>query len=560
MARWAPLGDYLRSLDADQIRLSYEQVAEIIGGPLPASASDHRPVFWSNGKGNGYSKHWRRAGFRASTRGVPVGHVVFHRSGRPEPELSPQQPHSTSNADLILVGCVKTKRAEAAPAKDLYTSTLFGGRRAYAEASGKPWFVLSSEYGLVDPDAVIEPYDRYLPDQPADYRRRWGEQVARQLRSHVGELQGLTIEIHAGDEYVTAIRQHLLRSGATMVRPLEGMRLGEQLAWYGGEAHPLGEVPPTPTVKPAPDQPPPPQGDPEPRGVAAEIATAFMAGNLDLSKRPSPPEPAWAGMPEVRAIDALRRLGADAVAIRFVMTFIAAMDRARDADRLWDRSVDLYRSAAWTYQPSEVISCRMTELADELRAAGITQRHLPDASAWRIIAESLADAGHSPAIHRVIHDGRGHAAELLDEVVASSPAGTHRFPLLRGVKIRPMWVRLLAYPGGAEIEGLGQLPVAVDVQVRKVTEYLGVTNTAGLQLDGARLRIEAAWHAEVLHSGAPGPDGIENTCAALDPSLWFYGKWGCTFCERARRQIPISDICRGCRFSASTSTPSTGGA
>ena len=25
--------------------------------------------------------------------------------------------------------------------------------------------------------------------------------------------------------------------------------------------------------------------------------------------------------------------------------------------------------------------------------------------------------------------------------------------------------------------------------------------------------------------------------AALDPALWFYGKWGCTFCERAGRRL-----------------------
>ena len=31
---------------------------------------------------------------------------------------------------------------------------------------------------------------------------------------------------------------------------------------------------------------------------------------------------------------------------------------------------------------------------------------------------------------------------------------------------------------------------------------------------------------------------IANTAAALDPALWFFGKWGCTRCEQAGRLPP----------------------
>ena len=171
MARWAPLTDYLLGLESDQVRLSYAEVADIIGGTLPASASNHRPVFWSNGDGNTYSKHWRKAGFRASTRGVEADHVVFHRSHQAATDVPSPAPAVTVTADVLLVGCVKSKRSQPAAAKDLYTSTLFQGRRAHAEATGRPWYLLSSEYGVVDPDTVIEPYDRYLAEEPAEYRR-----------------------------------------------------------------------------------------------------------------------------------------------------------------------------------------------------------------------------------------------------------------------------------------------------------------------------------------------------------------------------------------------------
>lgn len=58
-----------------------------------------------------------------------------------------------------LVGCVKTKRATGAPARDLYTSTLFTGRRRYVEESSDRWFVLSALHRLVRDDERLEPYD-----------------------------------------------------------------------------------------------------------------------------------------------------------------------------------------------------------------------------------------------------------------------------------------------------------------------------------------------------------------------------------------------------------------
>ncbi len=58
---------------------------------------------------------------------------------------------SASSADVVLVGCVKSKRSHGAPAEDLYTSDYFAKMRAYAEHTGRPWFILSAEHGLKRP-------------------------------------------------------------------------------------------------------------------------------------------------------------------------------------------------------------------------------------------------------------------------------------------------------------------------------------------------------------------------------------------------------------------------
>jgi uncharacterized HhH-GPD family protein len=135
---------------------------------------------------------------------------------------------------VVLVGCVKTKALEASPARDLYLSPLFERRRRYAESSGRPWYILSAEHGLLDPGSLIEPYDVYLADQSADYRRAWGEWVAAKLARVHGLTDGLAIEVHAGAAYVEAIDEPLRRHGAVLLTPLAGLRRGEQLSWYDG--------------------------------------------------------------------------------------------------------------------------------------------------------------------------------------------------------------------------------------------------------------------------------------------------------------------------------------
>lgn len=139
-----------------------------------------------------------------------------------------------SDADIILVTCVKSKAAGPSAAKDLYTSPLFKKQRTYAEKMGVPWFILSAEHGLVAPNEWLAPYERYLPETPAYYRAAWGLWVASRLELLAGPLQDKVIEIHAGSTYLDAVRPELEKRGARVVDPLLGLKMGPRLAWYGG--------------------------------------------------------------------------------------------------------------------------------------------------------------------------------------------------------------------------------------------------------------------------------------------------------------------------------------
>ncbi len=132
-----------------------------------------------------------------------------------------------------LVGCVKRKLGNAAPAADLYVSTLFRGRRAYVEQSCGQWLILSALHGVVRPDAVIEPYDATLNDASRAERRAWAARVLQQLDDELGSCDGLTFEIHAGANYTNyGVVSGLQSRGATVERPAAGLGMGQQLALY----------------------------------------------------------------------------------------------------------------------------------------------------------------------------------------------------------------------------------------------------------------------------------------------------------------------------------------
>ena len=267
---------------------------------------------------------------------------------------------------------------------------------------------------------------------------------------------------------------------------------------------------------------------------------------MDLSARVNPAAGTWSEMPEVGAVQRLRDLHASDRQVRLFLTFVCAVDRARDANRLWKAGAELYRLSPDLFEPTQVAHMRLSDLREVLSSTKVSQRHTPDSDAWKRIAVSLAD--EEGPTRQVIEEGEGDARELLADV-RSKRDGRARFPLLRGPKIAPLWVRLMAAPGGAAISHVETIPVAVDVHVRRVTENLGVTDTRGLTLGrDVKHRIQSAWQEAVSVADFGGPPQIAGTCAALDPALWLFGARGCSFCKKQHRRIPISKACDSCQL------------
>ena len=60
------------------IRLSFAEIEEIIGFPLPESARQHR-AYWANTTTHSISSCWMNAGYKVVEANLTGGYIIFER-------------------------------------------------------------------------------------------------------------------------------------------------------------------------------------------------------------------------------------------------------------------------------------------------------------------------------------------------------------------------------------------------------------------------------------------------------------------------------------------------
>jgi hypothetical protein len=144
---------------------------------------------------------------------------------------------------IALVSCSATKADHACPARELYwPSQLFRAAWGYCAAHVEHTMILSAQHHLVDPEEALEPYSATMQALGPSGRADWAVFVARQLEERLNEQLGgawpwdwaVSVQLHAGRLYTDQLIPRLLGlSGLlTVHNPLEGLQIGQRLAWY----------------------------------------------------------------------------------------------------------------------------------------------------------------------------------------------------------------------------------------------------------------------------------------------------------------------------------------
>lgn len=130
---------------------------------------------------------------------------------------------------IALVACVSKKRTSPQAAKDLYCSDWFIKASNYALHHSDRWFILSARYGLVQPSAVIEPYNGTLKIMPQLKRKHWAERVMIDLKKILEP--GDEVIFLAGISYREHLIEPIQQLGCVVQVPMEGLGIGQQLSW-----------------------------------------------------------------------------------------------------------------------------------------------------------------------------------------------------------------------------------------------------------------------------------------------------------------------------------------
>ena len=164
--------------------------------------------------------------------------AIDHVPDPPRVSLTSSKPGASLDGlgrRLFLVSCVKTKLPRRAAAKDLYISDWFRKARACVECTGCPWAILSAEYGLLNPDEVIRPYEKTLNAMPVAERRSWANEVLESMDPFLRDID--TVVFFAGERYRELLQPGLRAWGVDVVVPMQGLSLGQQLAWLNDCLH-----------------------------------------------------------------------------------------------------------------------------------------------------------------------------------------------------------------------------------------------------------------------------------------------------------------------------------
>lgn len=252
-------------------------------------------------------------------------------------------------------------------------------------------------------------------------------------------------------------------------------------------------------------------------------------------------------MPHVECVKYLRDSSASDLTVLLFITFLAAVDRCRDSEKVWWNGLELFEEHPEVFDPLALLNISVDDLGSILHETGLSEGDHAQAQVWLRIAQTITLESHCP-VSRLIYGNSVDVKNLLDDLSTRSEEGENRFPILSGAKASSIWLRMLVNPGGAKISHLDRLPVNVDSFVSKATDNLGMSKKSNLDSNKDAEYIQSVWKSAISTADFEAPEGFSNTCAGLDPALSFFSKFGCGHCTKTGKPVRIGIACNHCRL------------
>jgi len=156
------------------------------------------------------------------------------KGAQPEKTVAVESCLGSSELVVALVGCGKLKADKPGlRAKDLYRGLPFRLAFKHAKATADDVHILSALHGLVDPYAMLAPYDFSMVQIPPSQHVVWGKRILNDLKAAY-PMRRLRIVFYAGQQYVRPIMRAITDEDRywTFEDPLKGLDLFERIRWF----------------------------------------------------------------------------------------------------------------------------------------------------------------------------------------------------------------------------------------------------------------------------------------------------------------------------------------
>ena len=220
------------------------------------------------------------------------------------------------------------------------------------------------------------------------------------------------------------------------------------------------------------------------------------------------------------------------------ITLTVSIDYMRDADALWKVSRQTFTDSQthYLYNPRQVAETSFTKVLADMQRYHLSKKPEKDAKIWYDICQTLTRY-FKGNVYELLQTGEFDARLILGLV--RNPR--YRFPYLKGNKIAPLWLRMLADSWqGHPIHALQHLPIPVDRHIAAATVMTGcLRGIEGVDWETIKDNVTQVWFKAC--------EGTEFYPLQFDEALWHLSRRGCRktvgFPCQFQSRCPVSQYC-----------------
>ena len=235
------------------------------------------------------------------------------------------------------------------------------------------------------------------------------------------------------------------------------------------------------------------------------------------------------------------------------LTLTVSIDYMRDADQLWCSARKTYEdpNTNYLFVPREVYKIKdssMNKIKEDMKKHNLSKRSEKDAEIWVRLSTTFYEKWKGDP-YNLFKNFNWDAERIIEELTEFK----YDYPYLRGLKIAPLWLRMLRDIAGLEnLKNLEKIPIPVDVHIARASNFLGVIkNDDDSILKDDKLpkcygNIRDAWSKSVEGLNINGKKII---ALDMDEPLWLLSRYGCSKIDEENSkklcsECVVKDLCR----------------